>query len=99
VKRDDNKTDGIILLAEAYPHDEEQMALTLQYAESAEDALNHQFKFKRFLMQKTTAHLLWEGLSGILLAPDTESAWEHIANNCPEADCHFDEDDSAPEAN
>jgi hypothetical protein len=50
-------------------------------------------------MQKTTAHLLWEGLSGILLAPDTESAWEHIANNCPEADCHFDEDDSAPEAN
>jgi hypothetical protein len=58
VKRDDNKTDGIILLAEAYPHDEKQMALTLQYAESAEDALNHQFKFKRFLMQKATAHLL-----------------------------------------
>jgi hypothetical protein len=28
------------------------MALTLQYAESAEEALNHQFKFKRFLMQK-----------------------------------------------
>jgi len=52
VKQNDNKTDGIILLAEAYPHDEEQMALTLQYAESAEEALNHQFKFKRFLMQK-----------------------------------------------
>ena len=95
---DDRKDDGIVLLAEAYPHDEERVALELQYAESAEEALNHQFKFKRFLMRKDTARLLWEGLSVILIAPDTDSAWEHIANNCPEADCHFDDDDSTQKA-
>ena len=37
---DDRKDDGIILLAEAYPHGEERIALELQYAESAEEALN-----------------------------------------------------------
>jgi hypothetical protein len=99
VKRDDNRTDGIILLAEAYPQYEEQMALVLQYTESAQEALNRQFKFNRFLIQKATAHFPWKGLSEILLAPDTESAWENIANNCPAADCHCDEHDSAREAN
>ena len=94
---EDRKDDGIILLAEAYPHDEERMALELQYAESAEEALNHQFKFKRFIMRKDTAHFLWKGLSEILLAPDTDSAWEHIANNCPEANCNFGDDDLTQE--
>ena len=88
---DEEKEDGYILLAEPYPHDDELIALTLQYAESAEEAENHQFKFKKFFLQKTTAHGLWESLSAILIAPDNESAWELIANNCPEADCHFDE--------
>lgn len=89
---DDREDDGIVLLAEAYPHDEERMAIQLQYAETAEEALNDQFKFKRLIMRKDTAHLLCTGLSEILLAPDTDSAWEHKANNCPEADCHFDDD-------
>jgi hypothetical protein len=95
---DDRKDDGIVLLAEAYPHDEERMAIQLQYAETAEEALNHQFKFKRLIIRKDTAHLLSKGLSEILLAPDTDFAWQHIANNCPEADCHFDDDDLTQES-
>lgn len=87
--------DGYILLAEPYPHDDELITLTLQYADSQEEALSHQFKFKRFFMKKDTAQVLWESMSAILMAPDTASAWEHIANNCPEADCHFDEGDAA----
>lgn len=95
---EDRIDDGIVLLAEAYPHDEERIALHLQYAESADEAVNHHFEFKRFLMQKDTAHFLWKGLSEILLASDTNSAWEHFAQNCPEADCQFDDDNPTQEA-
>jgi hypothetical protein len=86
------ETDGCILLAEPYPEDGELIALHLQYAESAEEAENHQFKFKRFFMRRGTAQMLSKSLSELLSAPDTESAWEQIANNPADAACCFEDE-------
>jgi len=87
MNQDDKKTDGYILLAEPYPHDEELMTLHLQYAESAEEAENHQFKFKTFFLRKTTGQMLSNSLIELLSASDTESAWERIANNSVDPNC------------
>lgn len=94
---EEKRADGFILLAEPYPEDDDLIMLELQYAESEEEAAKHEFKFKGFLMKKHTAQALWEGLSLILMVSDTKSAWEQIANNCPEADCHFGETGSEDE--
>jgi hypothetical protein len=86
------ETDGYILLAEPYPEDDELIALHLQYAESAEEAENHQFTFKRFFMRRGTAQMLSKSLSELLSAPDTESAWEQVANNSADAACCFEDE-------
>ena len=49
------ETDGYIILVEPYPHEDEGVALQLAYAESKEQALNHQFKFKRFFVKRDVA--------------------------------------------
>ncbi len=79
--------DGYILLADPYPHDDELITLILPYAESAEEAENHQFKFKRFFMQKGVAQMLSKSLVELLAAPAAETAWEQIANKSTDADC------------
>jgi len=81
------KSDGYILLIEPYPHDEETFALQLGYAESEEEALNHQYKFRRFFLKRDKAELLLKGLQTVLSAPDAETAWEQIASNAVDPDC------------
>jgi len=78
---------GSMILAEAYPHDEELITLKLCYAETPEDSKNHIFKFKSFYVQRGVAQSLCEMLTELLAAPDAETAWKQIANNPADAAC------------
>jgi hypothetical protein len=79
--------DGIILIAEPYPHGDDHVALQLGYFESSAAEHQQQLISRRFSMSRDVAELLSKMLRDLLAAPDAETAWKQIANNSADADC------------
>jgi hypothetical protein len=78
-------SDGYIIMSEAYPEDDEFIAIHLMYYESETDIEAKAHKNRRFLVKKDDAMLLAKGIIDILNAASTQEAWENIAK---EVDCH-----------
>jgi hypothetical protein len=78
-------SEGYILHAEAYPHDDETITITLMYYESEEKVEGRQVSNRQFVVAKDVAHSLTKQLIDIFAAPDTDTAWDHIFRTLPEA--------------
>jgi hypothetical protein len=78
-------SDGYIILSEAYPEDDEVIAIHLMYYESEADIAAKAHKNRRFFIKKDNAMLLAKGIIDILNAASTQEAWENIAK---EVDVH-----------
>jgi hypothetical protein len=78
-------TEGYILDADAYPHDENFIAFDLMYCESEEQLKSHDYSHRRFYVRKDIAQTLTKQVIDILAAPDTETAWDEVMRNIPEA--------------
>jgi hypothetical protein len=55
------------------------------YCESEEQLKTHIYSHRLFYLRKDIAQTLTKGVIDILAAPDTETAWDDILANLPEA--------------
>ena len=77
-------SDFYFVNAEAYPHDDESIAVHAMYAESAEKLADHEFTSHRFFLPKEDALTLAKGIADVLAAPSTAAAWENVYDHLPE---------------
>jgi hypothetical protein len=78
-------SEGYILHAEAYPHDDQTITITLMYYESEEKVEGRQLSNRQFVVAKDVAQSLTKQLIDIFAAPDTATAWDHLFRKLPEA--------------
>lgn len=76
---------GYIIGGDVYPHDEGHVEFDLAYYEDDEAVSNHRHTFRKFIVQKNDAQSIAKQIIDILAAPDTETAWDHVMRNLPEA--------------
>jgi hypothetical protein len=76
---------GYIIGGDVYPYDEGHVEFHLMYCEDEDAVMNHKATFKRFVVRKNDAQTIAKQIIDILAAPDTETAWEHVLKNIPEA--------------
>jgi len=78
-------SEGYIVNAGAYPHDDQTITITLMYYESEEKVEGRQLSNRQFAVAKDVAQSLTKQLIDILAAPDTATAWDEIFRKLPEA--------------
>ena len=67
-------SEGYIVNAEAYPHDDQTITITLMYCESEEKVEGRQLTNRQFAVAKDVAESLTKQLIDILAAPDMATA-------------------------
>ena len=82
----DAPSEGHIILALAYPRDEETIFFHFLYSEPSTEPSGIIHKAHQFEVRKTVAETFANSILEILAAPDSETAWDNIMKNLDE-DC------------
>jgi hypothetical protein len=82
-----DQTEGLIMLAEAYPHDAELIKLKLTHCAVPGEP----WVFKDYFIRKADAQGLANGLNLILAAPDAQTAWQRIADSIVEDEPNWED--------